>query len=155
MVDNSLASGERYQQQIVITEWIEFAEVGQYNLSVTYQGRVQPGVVASRHHTLSIRVLPRDVGRLQQRCADLLREASDAQSDEARIAAAALASVRDSVAVPFLVALAERDYWVGIAVGGLERIGSSEARRGLERLATSPKRDTADLAGDALRRIRG
>jgi hypothetical protein len=60
----------------------------------------------------------------------------------------------DPVAIPYLVDVIDARKSIGIAVNGLARIGGTDARRALEKLATSAHAETASLARDALERVK-
>jgi hypothetical protein len=145
---------------IILREWLETAEPGEYTLEVRFLGsaRTRAGVIPDipgRQSLREIRILPRDEQQLVRRCSSLADEAIRAtRSQDMLRAVRALSFVRDAAAVPSLLRVAEADKAVYLAIAGLVRVGGAEARSALLTLAQSPNPETARLAKGALNRIK-
>jgi len=126
--------GKTYVQILLLDGWYEFAKSGTYQveISLVNQLRIQSGapVNAKTSGKFTLQVGPRDVYKLTKVCEELTRMAVDpaASAEKATEAAAALAYVRDPVAVPFLAELLDDGpFSKPYAIYGLGRIGDIEA----------------------------
>ena len=112
-------------------------------------------VVGVKEAACSVKVLPRDEQALRAACDELSREALTALAyPDRNEAARALAYVQDRVAVPYLEDVLRRADSLSvanIAVSGLSRIGSAEARAALERVSREAAEDRAAVARGALK----
>ena len=153
----SLAAGELYSQPVLLNEWYDFEQAGDYDVQIALPGPIRTSkvtVINSTAERLRFHIAARDEGKLRRTCELLVRTAISAKRyEEQANAALALSHVVDPVAVPFLrgVLLAGSvDY---IVIEGLRRIGSGEAKAVLEEASRSSDAERAALARDAIRRI--
>jgi len=153
-----LAPGESENVSIQLSELLDFAQDGLYVVHVTYDGDVTRDgarVEVQRRARWEFSLGPRDVAALRRRCEALLDKIeSPHPSSERRSALAALASIRDEVAVPYLLRSAEVSVLATVEVEALARIGGPVARKALEQLAQSTNTWTAAAAKAAVDRIK-
>lgn len=128
----SVEPGKRYAQEILLNEWAQFEEPGQYEIGARLAKPIQVAGRAADAEVVietQFEILPRKPERLQAVCAVLLRRVYAAPSYEAAAEAALILShVRDRVAVPYLQKmLFSRRMVEGFAVDGLQRIANREA----------------------------
>jgi hypothetical protein len=156
----ALNAGERHSQQILLNEWFEFPDVGLYGLDVRFSGVIRAAsgetVEVPRTGSLGIEVLPRDEDQLRQVCDALLdRVRQSRESDEARDAARALASINDPIVVQYLPAVIKTEIMVAdCAIDALQRLGTDEAIWALEEAAKDKRQTVSELAQSALAAIR-
>ena len=128
----AVAPGESYRQPLLLNEWINFQNAGQYLVEIALTNPLrtasQEEVFPERFIT-TLNIRPRDETSLLETCERLASEIEAATSVEVAIRAAeALSYVSDNVAVPYLErALQSRQYVEAQIVVGLERIGTREA----------------------------
>jgi hypothetical protein len=164
-----LAPGEKYEQQLLLNEWHEFAAPGQYRLKLWSTARyvrhekgmesraTEGGDPFFTAEEIGIEILPEDAGRLQSVCTDLMIRAISSPSVQMRVdAAVALSYVNDSVAIPFLRQIllepaGAADSVRRYAVDGLARIRNVDAIEIL--LAALPTADS-ELKVDIGRQLR-
>ena len=101
-----------------------------------------------------VRVLARNEEALTRTCATLAREADAPDASRRDRAVAALASIGDVVAIPYLLEAALVDPFASREIDALARLGGPDARRALESLAKSTNELTASYAQGALHRIK-
>jgi hypothetical protein len=149
--------GEQYDEWLVLNQWLDLSPVGSYDLLTRFDGSVISlgrAVEVDREWRQKITIVPRDEGELRRAAARLREAALAGFATTERRAVTALAYMTDPVAIPYLIDVIGARKNTGIAVGGLARIGGIDARRALEKLATSEDAETASLARDALKRIK-
>ena len=153
-----LAAGESESVTIPLSELMNFNQEGSYVVSLTYDGAVtgqDATIQVQRQARWEFTLGSRDVAALRRRCEELLDIIlSPLRSKEHTNAVAALVSIRDEAAVPYLLRSAEARVLATDEVAALERIGGPEARSALEKLARSANRWTAASAKGALSRIK-
>ena len=129
----TLQPGQTYRQRLIMNEWIIFSDLGKYELSVhlvapvsTQKGQAVP---VTRNFQAVLEVTPRDDKKLMSVCARFYGEFSASKSYErASEAISVISYIQDSVAVQYLEkALRSGKMVEPIAIGGLERIGTTEA----------------------------
>ena len=123
--------GDTYRQELLLNEWVDFPVVGVYVVEIAMKNPIWTGnerILVESFRT-QIDILPRNEARLRETCDRLAAEIENSNSVEIAVSAAeALASVRDSVALPYLKrALDSGKYVERQIIGGLERIGSRRA----------------------------
>jgi hypothetical protein len=142
----SISPGGRYTQRLLLNDWIDFSELGQYELSVQVIGRSDGASKALQRETLTIAVLPRDPLKLQSSCSQLAQSIVSTDDVGARLFnAKALASIIDPVAVTCIeevLAKSSRDD--ARLLDTLGRIGTPEAIAALERATTSINSERAE-----------
>ena len=150
-------AGSVFTRQVVLNRWADFAAEGTYTLSITFMGTVRSATDAAipvqRQAVGSIRVLPRNEAALRRACAELTRDAKNIQSAEVSILATTkLTYMQDPIGVECLGRLVMDPAFtvVPIAVDGLKRNGSPQAREALQRLRLHPNADRSRAALDAL-----
>lgn len=129
----SLEPNEKYSQRLLVNEWYQFIEPGNYKIEIkltkpliTMSGAlIEPKPSGS----LPLRILPRDQKRLNQVCQNFLHTAIESPDiEEAVEAALALSYVNDPITVPYLAkGLKERGLIWQYAIPGLARIANGEA----------------------------
>lgn len=148
-----LRAGQSRAQAIVLTSWFTFPSEGVYDITVQFGGPVRAarGTIAAipRDGPVVIQVLPRDARRLQGRLAALVQSAQSRTGDWS-VAADALFSIRDSLAVPYFMQLAADTAFGVSAVRGLSKIEGPEARNAIEELARNGAPEVASAARSAL-----
>lgn len=145
-----------YEQPIVLNQWLGSFGVGRHQVGLSFNGRLDLGgatLAGWRSTTISFDVVNRDEARLARTCARLAAEANAGPHWHARISANALAMIRDPVAIPHLVTVAQKGLWIYPAISGLERIGTPAAWAAIERLLAEGRDATlVDHAAAALAR---
>lgn len=155
----SLKSGVVYSHKLILDEWYEFSQPGNYKVEISLVDPIQnqqgSKVNASTKGIVRLKIEPRNPAVLMQRCAELADKVEKASSYvEAVEPALALSYVRDTVAVPYLARIIEANKLVdGIAIAGLGRITTDDSIDVLIPLLQSPSEDAAILAGQALGKI--
>ena len=139
----SIAPAAQHAQWMVLNEVFDFDAVGQYELTIQFDGAIRApagvDVHPKRVQTFHVTVQPRDEGALRSTCANLAAMATQSlNADRYYRAATALAWTVDPVAVPFLRDVALRNRAPDVVVEGLGRIDNEEAGRVLEALAVIP-----------------
>ena len=128
-----LEPGANYVHEFIMDRWYDFESVGTYEIRVKLR---YPLLIGSRsvappgEASKAILIKARDESALYRRCAALADRASDPRAGEkGRDAAEVLSYVRDPVAVPFLVRLADSPLNPvrSKALVGLARSSSPEA----------------------------
>ncbi len=129
----TLAPGERYVQELLVNEWYEFGEPGDYRIEVRLASPIvaQSGAIieAGPSSVVHLSVDAVSPARLRETCEQLLRTAgTSSDEDEAARAAHALSHVRHPIAVAYLAAgLRDGTLPWQDAIPGLARIGNAEA----------------------------
>ena len=143
---------------IVLSRWLDFSEVGTYQLTVDFSGSVRATsssvVPMNRSVSFRISVLPGDEAALTATCRNLLSEALSPAPLIYLDAIDALTTVRDPVAIPALVQVAEYGRRVSQTIEAIRLIGGAEAKDALRRLSGSPNVQVAAMALHALDQIR-
>ena len=162
----------RYEQRIVLDEWLTFPVAGKYRLVVRFYGVFSE--VDSEHPKTTIgdgRRPPRSTPSLPPRTFDVVVLPRDDRALEARLreivtrlqlppgtsdfsdAVNELALIRDPLAVPYLESALSTEVSPRFA-DTLARIATPEARKALQRLTAHPTAWVAASATDALRRLK-
>ena len=153
-----LAAGERDAVSIDLGQFFSFGKEGTYVISLTYDGAVSrqgSALKIQRQARWEVTLVPRDMGILRRRCEELLNIIeSPTRRKEQAAAVASLVSVRDPVAVPYLLRSAEARGLALEEVQALEKIGGPVARDALQRLVKSPNKWTAVAAQGSLGRMK-
>lgn len=141
-----------YSQRLLLTEWHEFAEPGEYTVVAQLVSPIRTGsgaeLTPSPSEPLRLQIAPREPKRLVQICQALARSAVEAPNlMAAREAVLALGHVRDRVAVPYLalVLLYRKESW-STAIPGLARIANESAVDLLIALAEGADDESSPLA---------
>ena len=152
--DISLEPSEEYSQRLLVNEWYQFIEPGNYKIEIrlskpliTMSGDlVKPELSGS----LSLCIHPRDPKRLDQVCQDLYRIAIKFSNvEEATEAAFALSYISDPVAVPYLEkGMKETRLMWPYAIPGLARIADAEA---IETLVSTMKSEDLESGASLAR----
>lgn len=152
----TVKAGRTYLQRIILNEWVAFSTTGTYRVRVEYSGAVATldGTARAvlRRQVLEVEVLPRNPDALRRLCELLLPIALEG-GERGLEAGRTLTHVQDSVAVPYMRELIEKEHSRSDAVRNLERIGTKEAEEALSALSRSEDADTASLAHAALLRL--
>lgn len=142
--DVSVQPGDSLSQTLIVDHWYTFATPGTYVLEPALTGTVTASdgsrVALRRSEPLKLIVTPRDPGRLERICSNLINDAVAMNVEKAMQATDTLSYVVDVVAVPYLARVAERREGIRVmALAGLGRIAHQE---GLERVLNllGPKR---------------
>lgn len=128
----SLEPGDTYQQDLLLNEWCQFEELGDYRLEIRLAGpiREESGTALDGPLPQEIRlsVGPRDPAVLAKTCNDLMQKGISSDAETALTAAKALSYVVDLAAVPYLGQLTRSGPFAaverGIAIEGLNRIAA-------------------------------
>lgn len=133
----SLEPGGEYTQKLLLDEWYQFSEPGNYKVEAKLVDRIET-LAGMRVRTrlseqIPLNIQPRNPNRLNEVCRSLARSVIESPTFEARAeAASTLSYVRDLVAVPYLGRVArEGGPLAGTAIKGLARVANVE---GLERV---------------------
>lgn len=128
-----LTSGQTYQQRLLLNEWYQLPEPGDYDVEARLVGKVGPldgpWTKAEWSAQLALRILPRNEEPLRNICEELAEVAVRPDSSEAASnAALTLSHIVDPVAVPFLERVLKESYFgKELAIQGLGRIANAEA----------------------------
>jgi hypothetical protein len=152
--------GERVAETILLGEWLDLQQVGEYSLAIHASTTIMygppdlQGVLAPTFDWRErITVVPRDPEALRRTCETLLPRALRQQDfGVARGAMRELSFIRDPVAVPFLLEAARGGYYFPYAIDGLGRIAGPESTAALQQLAADPNQKIAKKAQDVLAR---
>lgn len=129
----TLQPNEKYTQRLVINEWYQFPEPGDYTINVKLASPIvtQSGAMIEPEPSgsLSLHIAPRNLERLRQVCQNLYRRASRSSTVEKKTEATlALSHVRDPIAVSYLEkGLSNGRLSWQYAIPGLARIANAEA----------------------------
>jgi hypothetical protein len=150
----SVAPNETYEQDMLLNQWVSFAESGKYEIEIRLLQQESSRVEVHPFRT-TIEILPLDPTRLRDVCSGLAQKVDDASSyQKASDAALALSFVRDPIAVPYLQrVLYAKQLVEPIAIGGLEQVGNEEAARVLVDALNGMSPDVALIARAALERM--
>jgi hypothetical protein len=156
-----LDPGETTIVFIALSDLFAFRHEGAYVVDLTYDGTVMrqgTSVQVQRQARWEFTLGPKNLPALRRRCdgwlTTILSPLRGPGHPDHQAAVKALTSVRDGVAVPYLLRSAEARGLAIEEVEALEKIGGSEARLALETLANSPNFWTASIARSALLRIK-
>lgn len=129
----SLEPNQKYSQRLLVNEWYQFIEPGNYIIEIKL---TKPVITMSRalvepksSGSLILHILPRVQKRLNQVCQNFLHTAIESPDIEGAVEAAlALSYVNDPIAVPYLArGIEERKLIWQYAIPGLARIANGEA----------------------------
>jgi hypothetical protein len=155
-----LGSGQRYTKETVLDQWFDFSQEGLYRLRIDFEGTVRSAsgqvINVSRVTTMVIRILPRSEKALRDTSDRLVRQMQAVSAEEAILAARKLSFVRDPIAVDYIRQALDnpgRRELDGIAILGLERIGTDDAREALVHALGSQEPSTSRAALAALDRL--
>lgn len=150
--------GEAFERGVLLSRRLRLDEPGEYVVRVRYPRRLpqptdeRPGRPVE--FTLKLQVTPKDKDRLKAVAGDLAAAAcrNSTEPQTARLAARALATIDDPIAVPFLKRLLDcGELLVRLeGVSGLKQEGSPRARRILIAAAEGRDPDLTALARGAL-----
>jgi hypothetical protein len=150
---------QSYTTTLLINEWLELGEAGTYSLEAVANMQVRPSSDAkplqAKSNSVAIVLAERDKIRLEAICRRLRdRALTENDIDAKSLAALALSSVIDPVAVPYLQQLLLQGR-IGKqhAAQGLWKIGNAAAVTALISGLKGSQADTADLSRDALLRV--
>jgi hypothetical protein len=158
--EHSLNSGADYKQTLILNEWLDFNQIGVYQIRLLLETRFvgAGGAILSTPEPLNLEVeiAPRNETNLRETCARLAAGATGGSDVESRRHAVhALTYVRDDVAVPYLASILENtDRFDWEVIRALERIGTLEARVVLQDASQNADVERATMAADALKRIK-
>jgi hypothetical protein len=155
----SIAAGEVYSEQLLLNEWYPFDQVGSYEVDIRLNSAFKSaaGRVANPRtsDTLRFHISPRNEERLRKACEHLTVATITGSNAQAQLdAVRALSYIDDPVALPFLQQILQATIrFDSIAIEGIRRVGTPDARSALAQLAASSDEERAKLALDALRRL--
>lgn len=155
----SLDPLQRYSQNLLLNEWYDFDQPGNYQVWLRLATRIQTNsgltINAPTEKLLNILIGPRNAELLRQRGEELTRTIEQSPSyDKTSEAALTLSYIKDQSAIPYLKKLLEsKKHLEGFAISGLERIGTIDAKETLTWAAQSENEDTAVRAKAALARM--
>jgi len=157
--DFEVLPGKSVARQILLTDWFDFTTEGQYRIDVRLTSPITnpQGLVVTTDPgaELSLDVLQRDDGRLQEACKRLLVEvASSGSYAKAESAARKLAAINDPIAVPYLLEATSLWHLEPITIRALGQIGDATAVDALIGLLPSGNSDAAALARSTLMQLR-
>jgi hypothetical protein len=143
-----------YEQMMVLPPG-NFSQSGSYEIYVHIQKNGNPQFLFNEGYPLRLSVIPRDEGILQESCNQLVVKLKGTSSAARRLELArALASINDPVALPFLVATLDQGWGIDSEIiGGIEKVGNSDAVAALAQALKNNKPDISDRARAALARI--
>lgn len=147
-----LGPDESYDQRLVLNEWYDFAEPGEYKIAGSLPNPVRTrsgaAIEIRPSGTFSLQIQPRNPERLNQVCQALVKTAVESSDvSEAAEAALALSYVQDPIAVPYLEKGLEEREWVWLyAIPGLARIANKDAIEILFSIMKGEDREAAALA---------
>jgi hypothetical protein len=151
--------GERFAETILLSEWLDLQQVGEYSLVIHASTKIMygppdlQGVLAPTFEWRErITVVPRDLEALRRTCERLLHQGLETPSHVGDFALRELSFVRDPVAVPFLLKAAHGTWRFSFAIDGLGRIAGPESTAALQQLTTDPDQRVAKLAQEVLAR---
>ena len=141
----------RLEHEVVLNEFLNFDQVGTYQLVVTFGGRIEPQertarLVVPSTRSFELTMGPRDEAVLGRICRVLLSGAASANAQERIPAVRRIAWIRDDAAVPCIRQAIELDYSSGALWDALLRIGSPAAGEAIEALAGSSDPGLSALA---------
>ncbi len=146
---------------LLLSQWIDFAHVGTYQVTITFTGVIRTAgaaaVTAHRSTTMPVIVLPRDEVALKKACDGLLHTVTGSNVFAVwQEALFALATVHDPAAVPFLAkAVDNKPAGARLAIQAIEQIGGADATSALTVLSKNTNVATAALAAASLHRLTG
>jgi hypothetical protein len=143
--------GQSRAQDILLSRWFEFGTPGTYRIGVDFVG--SPELNLRRQQQVVFTILPPDERALQATCERLMTIARTGRDWEEIVKAAQyLASVKNPVAVPYLVRLVEPGKTIEqplveeIGIIALERLGAYDSLRQLMESADFERRLQIDRA---------
>jgi hypothetical protein len=148
--------GATKETKVVLNRSLQFETAGRYVVSFTYEGVAVSGgstvPAGSLRSSAAVRVTPYDAQRLRAVWATLTQQATVGSPQ--RFLLEALATVKDPVAIPYLVEVSlSRPGFSLIPINGLVRIGTTGSRDALRSLAESGNADVRLNARVALDRF--
>jgi|SRR5882724_4024608 len=148
-----VSAGSVSVSSVVLSDWFDFEKIGDYQIEVTLPSLSDSSSysVASTQLRLDLSVHPRDDVSLESSCAGLLVRTQDMHSSAAASTAAkALASVKDSAAVPYLAAATKSKVFASMMIDALARLKTEEAIEALISVSRSKDPEARTLARSAL-----
>ena len=157
-IKTTVEPGADYQQSILINKWFKFETVGTYFLTSQLTTGIETSegaVLPLQDNTVRLEVRRRDPVRLENVCAMLAREVEEHLNvEEWQFPARKLASIDDSIAIPYLgQVLATNKGTETYVIPALERIGNDEAVNVLLSALSDKSGDIALLARQSLTRM--
>lgn len=151
----SIAAGERYSHGILLNKWFDFPRPGEYHLRIAFRGTADDrSAPILGDGELTIRVGPRDERALRRTCDALLARVVASTPADAGEPATTLAYIDDPIVPDYLRQVIAANRLVdSIAIEGLERLGTDQAKAVLKDATHNPHADTATLALAALQRL--
>jgi len=141
--------GEESVFTLLANDGFSFNEPGHYVVDVLLRGT--HGGTGAIRASLPLQVRERDASALRQTCTALLDRITDSKSFTASlIAARALSSVKDQVAVPYISAAVKRREFASLMIDALARARTEEALEALKVASESNDSETSSLARAAL-----
>ena len=143
-----------YEQMMVLAPG-NFSQPGSYEIYVHIQKNGNPQFLFDQGNPLRLSVAPRDDETLKESCNQLAVKLRETPSAARRIELAhALASINDPLALPFLVATLDQGWGIDSEIiGGIEKVGNSDAVAALAQALNNNKPDISVGARAALARI--
>jgi len=147
----SIASNDRYSQQLVLDDWVSFDQTGEYQVTIQLTGAVtaaSTSVMRPPQETLSIRVGAYNEGVIRAKCDQLAPSVIEGRAEDHYYALQVLRHFNDSAAIPCLRSILDRTDLADMVVfEALKSIGTAETRRVLEDVA-------AGSSGERAQRVR-
>jgi hypothetical protein len=137
-----LETGEEFSEALVLNEWFEFKETGQYQIEIKLKtpGKVGQESLPIDTTSLTLEVRPYDREKLTSVCRDLASRIGKRESADDVLAAGAaeraLSYIHDPIVVPYWDQVLE--YSALTAIPSLGRVGNSDAVRVLSRALRLP-----------------
>jgi hypothetical protein len=143
-----------YTQDLTLNQWFDFSAPGNYHIILSLDAQVNSDSSGSLTGTLNtnVDISAPDTASLNSQCEHLLEVISSSNSyQDAADAAKSLSSIKDPIAVTYLVEGAKiKPILSYILIPGLQRLGTADAVDGLLSLAKSRDSDTKLLATRSL-----
>jgi hypothetical protein len=151
-----LGAGATFTERLILNEWKEFREAGDYSVNVALVPEFGPKADDAPAADLQVSIGPRDESKLRAVAKALADRAIDGVDVADRDAAAlALSHVADPVAIPEMGRVLAIDSDAGLVlIGALARMGGYSAVNMLQSAQNSPNEEVRDAAVRALRAVR-
>jgi hypothetical protein len=151
-----LGADATYTERLILNEWKEFRDVGNYAVNVALVPEFGPKADDPPAADLQVRIGPRDETKLLAIAKDLAgRAIEDDDVAHQDAAALALSTIADPVAAPEMGRVLASGSDAGLVlIGALARIGGPSAVHALLMARANPNEDIRDAAARALQAVR-
>ena len=154
-----LENGQEYFKTLILNEWFDFSQIGDYEIIVQLKTVPKLGdqTLSITIPPLTLEVAPYDRAKLELACRELTLQIRKRNIDKEYLAAGfairALGYIRDPVVVPYWNQVLE--YADGVAISSLRKIATLEAVHVLARALHFHDNETRSQARFALQSIGG